>query len=432
MLRLGRCLMVCLVAGVLLLAGCLDQSRAFEESLGKMVAVKAQPYRPDAEYAGVLRDCMSVIEAQDSCRFSRLPPMGYPDLEVPTVDAVMDRVLVSHDWMGERFEALLQTLPADMLRLFRSTTAIVIGSEIRPSYYSSWRGAIFIDPNYLWLTPEERDTIDLTPDFRSGFGEELQYDMPWRYVRDNDYAYEWVPVTRAEVESRTLDDIRLSLARLLYHELAHAVDYLSPARIAAASGEERMASFARPTISLDLSEAHPLTAEAMFGLAKVMFSGEDSTDRQRNYTPADIAEVFAPDNAVEDYAYLTIREDMAMLFEAVMAYRHFGMKMDVAATPRAGDDTSTDELEVVWGQRNRIGLPRLQARARAVFEQALPELDADDYLLGIEPPTELVSGASWHENLDPQTLSPSSEPRRAAPDLHRGAPHPPLSGTARE
>ena len=108
----------------------------------------------------------------------------------------MSRVVVSHPWMGERFKAFLEQYDQndDFKNLLRATTAIVISYDVRPSFYWAATGAIYLDPNYLWLTQAERDTINEAPDYRSGFGAELQFEMLWRYVKDNDYANQYFPL----------------------------------------------------------------------------------------------------------------------------------------------------------------------------------------------------------------------------------------------
>ena len=113
-------------------------------------------------------------------------------------------------------------MPAEMLLMMRGVTAIVISYDIRPSKYSIYSGAIYLDPNFMWLTREERDVIDDTPDFRSGYGAELQFDFLRRYVISN---------TDIQSLPRDIDTISLSTASLLFHLLAHANNLISPADI---------------------------------------------------------------------------------------------------------------------------------------------------------------------------------------------------------
>jgi hypothetical protein len=406
------------------LVACLEQgSNAFERSYSRLVeAARPQPYVVDGPYADVLAGCMVVNTGDDSCAPSTLPPLGYPDLAVPSVQDIMERVLVTHDWMGERFEVLLHDMPDDMRYLFRSVTAITIGANIRPSYYSAWRGAIFLDPNQLWLTPEERAEIDLSPDFRSNFGADLQFSFPWRYVKDNDYAYESIPVGADEVSERGIDDIYLSLARLLYHELAHAVDYLSPARLPSISPNAPLAYSVQPSISDLLAATYPLTSEVMLGLAGVRYLGNDSTAEQRAYSPADVAAFFAGDRAAHFYSYTTSREDQAMLFEALMSKYHFDMEMDVAFADPLQDGESSADLILAWGERNRFAHPDILPRAAHILEVMLPEMDFSEWLSDQPGPISLVPGASWHDNLDPATLSPEASPRLLEDEEFRHSP----------
>jgi len=406
-----------------LLGGCFEQSSAFERSLGeKFRASQPYAYRADSPYADVMGDCMAITSASQSCRFNELPPLGWPDNQVPEIDDIMDRVLVSHDWMGERFEALLHDMPEDMLYLFRSLTAVTFSADIRPSYYSIWRGAMFIDPNYLWLTAEERNQIDLSPDFRSDFGRDLQFEKLWRYVLDNDYAFRIASISATNVEPRDLDDLRLALARLLYHELAHAVDFMSPARTETVQGHQRMAFVAFPDVSNELTGSSPLGSMIMEALAQVRYMGESASADQQAMTADEVAGHFSPDPAVHWYSYSTVHEDQAMLFEALMSYHHFNMEMDVAFVAKDELGDTDADTPIRWGQRNRIGDPAIQERGRLILELMLPELDPDDYLEGISPPKDLVAGATWHENLDPDTLSPKADPQPLSiqGELHEG------------
>jgi hypothetical protein len=420
-LRLSVALAAMLLA--LSLGSCLSQGDAAERALTRSITTKVHVFNPESPWADVLIGCSVIQTADQSCTFRTLPPMGWPDLQIPTVDDIMDRVIVSHDWMGERFRDLLEMMPEDVLYLMRSLAIIGISADVRPSFYSSWRAAMFIDPNYLWLTPEERNTMDLSPDFRSDYGRDLNFEMPWRYVIDNDYAFSIPSVTATEVDPRELDELFLPLARLLYHELAHAVDYLEPARLTRIPEGRRMAFVVSPTVSGALTAAMPLESNEMVSLARVRFHGDTATSTQRNYVPADVAGFFAPDHATHWYNYSTVREDQAMLFETAMSLFHFGMESDTAVTnaPQPGD-TSAD-LIVEWGARNRIGDEVIRERLRLLMPLMLPEFSFDTWIDGLDPPIPLRSGESWHANLDPYGLSPETEPSKLQEGRDFSEPH---------
>ena len=75
-----------------------------------------------------------------------------------------------------------QASQADILRLFNGVTAIVIGAQVRPSFYYALTGAIYLDADNFWLTAAQRDVINEAPDFRSEFDRDLMYSGVWRYT----------------------------------------------------------------------------------------------------------------------------------------------------------------------------------------------------------------------------------------------------------
>ena len=131
------------------------------------------PFVESSPYADVLADCVysNKINFNNTCTFNTLPLIAH-DTTSPSVDDIMDRVVVSHHWMGQRFREFLENFDPnnDFKNLLRANTAIVISYDIRPSYYWVVSGAIHLDANYFWLTPDERDTINQAPDYRASFG----------------------------------------------------------------------------------------------------------------------------------------------------------------------------------------------------------------------------------------------------------------------
>lgn len=375
------------------------------------------PANADSPYAGVLRDCVFSNTRSQPCTLGTLPLLG-TETRDPTIDDVMDRVLVSHAWMGPRIRDILEELPDDVLLLFRGVTAMVISRDVRPSFYWTATGAIYIDPDYIWLTPAERvQGVSTRPDFRSDFGADLQFNMPWRYVLGNAPAY-FRPPFGAETP-RTIDDLIIDIGRLLYHELAHANDYFPNERQANLSPTQRpQAAIIQPIVSDDLTTQLPLQSAIMRGLARVRFHGDSSTAAQRAMTPSTVAGHFAADRAVMFYGYSTQREDLAMLFEILMMHFHFGVEADHAVTNNPANPTSGHDFIVAWGQRNRIAEPSVLERARYAVSRLLPEVDIDAFIATIPPPRMMRPGESWLDNLflDPSPALPQG--MTASPPRH--------------
>ncbi len=364
----------------------------------KVVTSLMKPYRPQSPYATALMNCVYNNQVEASCSFGNLPLIGSVTMQ-PSVDDILDRLLVSHDWMGDRFEQFLRdsATQEDMLSLLRATTAIVISYDVRPSFYWTATGAIYLDAANFWRTPQERDSLNTQPDYRSSFGDELQFLIPWRYVKDGDYYTSNGRYPRNERNTKTFADMEANITWLMYHELAHANDFFPPTSWQSLRSSQSPLSYANSNEanSEAFSIAYPLTSETMRRLAQVSFAGLDATATQRNYQPDEVSDFFRTDTAPAYYSYSTIREDYATLFERFMMIYRLGASADVAIVER-------DELgdyPVSWGQRNRISEASIQGRTRYVVQQILPELDVSAIQATLPAPALLNPGISYFDQL---------------------------------
>ena len=368
-----------------------------------------EPYDAESPYRTVLKECVTAERMEESCSLSVLPLIGREHAE-PTVDDIMQRVVVSHPWMGERFREMLQWyLPEDIRQLLKSVTAIVIDDDVIPSYYSSLTGVIYIDPDYLWLSLAEKDTISDEEDSRSSFAWELQFYTLARYVMDNDYAFDYGSAT--ETGPRPIGNLDMPLAAVLYHELAHANDRFPAWETAHIASDRSVVEEAWSRedmwVSTLLQETSPLASQMMAELAQVIYFGESATAKQKALSAETVGLEFAADGANDDYAYATNFEDVAMLFEETMLRYHFGVERDIAYTPVTQRSAPLcDDFVVSWGMRGRLGDPLVRERARLVADHILGAGALDDFWNGLEEPTPLVTGAGWCDNLDPATASP--------------------------
>ncbi|MBL4910195.1 MAG: hypothetical protein JKX78_09335 [Alteromonadaceae bacterium] len=366
---------------------------------------KVFPYQANSTYANNLVACVYNNSLTSSCTLGTLPLIAQ-QTSTPTVDDIMSRVVVSHQWMGDRFKEFLTQYDTnnDFKNLLRATTAIVISYDVRPSFYWAATGAIYLDANNFWLTPDERDTINEAPDYRAAFGNDLQFVMPWRYVINNDYASAYI-ASDSRV-TRTGQDGLYRLSSLLFHELAHANDFLpstewfsynSNTRVLDAACTNQQCSDVESSI---LANSYPLQSETMRQLAKVSFAGASANDTQKAFLPSDISSFFSPDGATDYYNFSSLREDYAMLFEEVMMYTRYNIQRDVAVTNQpTGDVVYANDYIVNWGQRGRAGNNNIKPRANFVVQRVLPELDHDSIINALPQPVEMISGNDWIKNL---------------------------------
>lgn len=371
-------------------------------SIYDTVIAKVSPANTGAPMVEGLNNCIYANYFSAPCSLSRINLIGQ-DQPNPSVDDIMDRVITSHPWMAENFRKFLteEDQHGDFKKLLRSVSAVVISYDIRPSYYWVATGAIHLDPEDLWLTPEQRDVIDVAPDYRSSFGQELQYVMPWRYVKDNDYASSYYP--REYRFSREIRDLVPDLGSLLYHELAHANDTFPSSTLNSVSGTSVYNAFQRregQTIADKLTAAHPKGSEEMAALGQVNYRGVSPTDVQKAYTPDDVAGFFSHDNAPTQYAYSSEAEDVATLFDAAMMSARYNILRDEAvSTPRHATDSSQSYV-LSWGQRGRVTDPAVMPRSKFVFDLIFPELDSDAIYTALPPVKLLKPGLSWFDVLD--------------------------------
>ena len=362
-------------------------------------------------YAGILGEC-----AERACSLDALPFIGIDTLS-PTIEDLMNRVVVSHQWMGERFEEVLRAMDADTrhitLQLSRSITLVVISADVRPSFYTAGSSAMYLDPLRLALSEEEVRVIDQTPDFRSSFGDALQFAGVWRYVsNDNEYLY------NPAFEGRTLDDVLYYLSRLLFHELAHANDFYPHNTISAISCQSnpnlcsmipydvyRTASSNRISRQFGFlgsmsTGGYYLQDSNMSAYAGIRYKGVTANAEQKTWRASDIGGWFESDNANHDYAYASPFEDVAMLTEATLVKYLFDADMDVGYLERPGASIVTVNSPVAWGVRGRIGDSNITRRAKRVMDLMLPGVIPDEFFSDIDPDRAMQSGCSWLQNLE--------------------------------
>lgn len=361
-----------------------------------------RPALGSSEYQDVLVNCINTEQASNACRLSRLPFIGQ-ESDAPTKADIMNRVIVSHPWMATRFSQLLDEMPEDIYLLFRGVTGIAIGADIRPSYYWAATGAIYLDPADLWLTASERNTVSKSPDYRAEFARELAFISLWRYVQGNDYAWDSYPLD-GPISSRPIGAVVKPMARLLFHELAHANDFIPPARLVYVNDQntplDQAIEFEKDNISSDLDARSPLNSQMWRNLARVMFDGEKATTAQKQLNAETVGLEFEIDGASDNYAYASLFEDTAMMFEEVMMKHHFGVDRELAFTDAPfTQDVPCSAYVVRWGYRNWIGNPTVKSRAEIVVQQLLDRNNVSVYFSSIPAPTAMINGVDWCANL---------------------------------
>jgi len=390
---------------------------------------EARPFRPEGPHAAVLKDC-ALADSENICTLAELPFIGQTDTAL-TLESVMERVVVSHDWMGVRFEQLMRRMPADLIDLFAPVTAIVIGSEIRPSFYSGARGIVGIDPVYLWMSVPEKQTIAVEQDFRTDFGPDLKFKAFWRLASGDNYATPFHSLLDDSV--RDIDDLDISLARLLYHELAHANDFVQnenldtlPLDIMPWEAAQLLES---STVWRALYADEQLTAQTslLYGLAAVRFNNATPTEFQSNVLADVVGSEMGNEGKSLFYGYSSTAEDVATLFAAAMMKFHYDVDYHVGLVNKLPDGVagSCDDYKVEWGVRNRLASPLVVPRAKFVVDRIMqPSAALDQFFAnGSGTAAPLQVGRGWCESLSSNPQIAKQDKASIRPPMELDAEH---------
>ncbi len=357
-------------------------------------------FNPNSPFKEAIEECIYTNTLISTCTFGKLPLIGQRTT-APNIEDILNRTLVSHSWMGERFREYLEQSVAgpDMLKLLRGVTAVVISYDVRPSFYWAATGAIYLDARNFWVTPEERDSLNEVPDFRSGFSSDLQFRVLWRYVKDNEAYFPSRGLASADRGTRGFTALEADISYLMYHELGHANDFFPFNVWASLSNADNPRNyFSNNGANSDrLTNNFPLNSSEMKSIAQVSFAGDTATNTQKNYVASDIETFFKPDIASSYYSYSTEREDFATLFERFMMQYRMGASADIGIV----NTENNPNLLVTWGQRDRFNEVNIQARLRFTVNNILPEVgDVAALQASLPSPVLLRSNVSWFDNVD--------------------------------
>ena len=356
-------------------------------------------YNENSLYKDRLKACVAYDK---SCSLNTLPLLR--EEGNITKDKIKARLVVSHKWMGDRFLEMLDLLDDDIKQLLGAVTAIVIDDDIHPAFYTTQTGAIYIDPRYLWISEDEAKDIVQKDDFRAKYGSKLKFIPTWRYVKDGKIAIGYSDLKNPK--PRTRDDIKLSLARLLYHELSHANDFANKDVVATADRDipivEALEMNKDKRVSAKLYKSMPLTESTLKHLGKVLYFGEEPTYDDKEIEASDVGSLFSTDSATNMYNYANEFEDLAMIFETAMMKYHYNIDMDIGFVINPKKPQSCNDYILSWGVRNRIAKSDVSNRANFILKSILPNsANWDEFTQNqIGTTSSLPTNVGWCESLD--------------------------------
>jgi len=389
----------CILAASMVLYNC-----SADNSSGQINSTEV--YRAESPYAKVLQECVQLKTFEDSCLISKLPFIGN-GVDIPTVNQIMERVIVDEPWMGERFEDILRQAPDDIRLLMSSITAIELVANTPGNMYRIWSGSLRMSAHPLWITDSEKSTLDFSDNSDSRFATNLLFRHPWSNSLDGISYDEFNRRTSSRQwnGSRDFNLIFLSFLDGLYHELGHAASYLNLNELSQVDENQSAVDvtyYNGTDLSQTLAEQNPLNIDTMRPLAKSYYAQTEAPLEIESLTASEVAALFNADGAVELYSYFSDGEDLATLFAATMMKYHFNAQKTVGFSIKPEITETCSTFILVWGANDRLSNPTVANRAKYVADLVFSDrIDFNAFFRNLPQDQRTIpSDTSWCDSRD--------------------------------
>lgn len=398
-----------LIMFVVIAAGC-SKSKSIPGDHGADSALKnktffeevgvVEPYRPGAAYSATAVKCVYSITEKDACTASELPLLGLKEGKI-TIEDILNRTLVSHQFLGNSFREALSRMNPEMLKMFGAVTAVVISDKINPSFYYNASGAIYLSGRYFWRNLEEWKLLTQVKDFREGSG------MPFQFQFDSDYIKDGKSIGhRVFDDEQNYDEMSLKLARLLFHELAHANDFFPSTfyKDSAFDMEKTYLQMSEERYEKKENLSHKLPSSpgsiTLNHVGQVLYQGEKASAEDSLLTAEQVAQEISNDVVSDAYAYSTPMEDLAMLAEEALMLHFYNMPRYtfVIKLPSAFFKIPKDfDYPIAYGQKSKIAEAVIKPRAVFAIDSLIGREMADEIsaLLDRTTPVQYPENTSW-------------------------------------
>lgn len=347
-------------------------NKSFFDNVGEV-----KSYLEGAPFAGALERCVYLYENAKGCTIEDLPLIGQGK-SIITVDDILERTLTSHKFLADNFSKFLKKYSnEDIMSLFGSVNAIVISDQVKPSFYWGKTGAIYLSGDYFWMLEKELSKLKSKVDERVNYGSKFNFKALKAVAKNGQSIFK-----NLKKPTRTLEDIKLPLMRLLFHELTHANDYYPKSFYSQISKYDTRAYYDLFKTRLNnyelISDKIPwkLNSEILKGLGKVSFKGKKETSSQLRISANKFIREFKKDAAVAYYSYATSREDFAMLMEQFFMLAHFDVESYTAVLDTSYEKVTKkniDNFPIKWAVKNRVLNTVILDRASFGLREMIPE-----------------------------------------------------------
>ena len=366
---------------------------------------EAKIFNTNSPYkANLLRCAQSSFRSP--CSLGELPLLGQ-QTQNPSIQNVMDRVVITHDWTGYRFQQILERLPRQVLQLFKPAAIVYIGSDTEFTHFEFDRAIFNINIDEIWVNATEKKAVLVGDERLATFTETgLRFEPRFRWMKDSVNAYSGLFGTERDAEQ-----MLLLLGRSIYYDLALPNNRLSGERFNALEDTQLpldvLAFDASTAISTELYSNASLTTDSsnLYLLADVQYGSEEiSASLSSEFRAAGVGAEIAAQGKPRFFSFTAKENDLATLFELAMVKMVHRVYLDVALVDAFDGPAilGCDDYKIGWGVRNRIAAPRVSARAKFVVESLIGQSDETDAFfasqLGVQ--TGLPPGVGWCDSID--------------------------------
>ena len=295
-----------------------------------------KPYHSSSTTAEALTGCI-----QKKCTLRAIGDV----YSSPTLDNILDRLLVEKPEYGQHFDEFFKKIPKEVLEdfliLFKTVRVIIIaeGDSNEGGFvigdFLNLNSVLFTKNGSFLLAANEVDNGKLPVvygDFFVKDGRRMASDKP------NDLSNQ------------------LSIAHVLYHELAHAADNPGPhAMSEALKGSNFQAE-----------------SPILHNLALHMYGKKKITTNADHYISENISKAFEQAKGVSLYSFVNSQEDLATTFEKFMLLNRFGMEWVIVLADSKVMQLPMADRPISWGEKNSVLSERMQPKVKFILQKILP------------------------------------------------------------
>ena len=340
-------------------------------------------FKPDSIYSQKLLNCSFPDTEEKSCIVKDLPLLGMNAQKI-SVNDILNRTLVTHQFLGEKFKQVLLKIPPDTLALFGAVNGIVISSEVTTNAYWARSGFIYLSARLFCRSKDECQTLSKENDSQK---------LPVKFV--NDYVHNQKSIWDESIQD---DQILLyKVAATLFHELAHANDYFEPSYVRsndfAIEKSYDELTFERMTVRQMVSLRIPARPKStrLENLANIIYKNKEMTADDLSLSPQSIADEFLAENTNDLYSHINHEEDMARLVEEALMLTYFNIPRLIVFTDKSNS--------IVYAEKRRVARPNLRTRVLFAIEKSFSKPVADKVKEKLEDmkPVVFPANSTWNQ-----------------------------------